>query len=159
SMLYAMPPSRSFDSLALALSSRPATRTAIGAVAAPILLAATLCVWLSGGYFLADDFAHLAYFGHWDAARLAAEVARKFHASIDGVGGFYRPLTYFTYAVSYVLSGGNARGWLAVNLALHLGNAVLVGWLVVRLVRHFTGAALVGALLAGVVFFAFSPGC
>ena len=72
---------------------------------------------------------------------------------------FYRPLTWLSYALNYALGDGNPRGWLAVNLALHLCNAVLVGWLVSRLARERTGAALAGALLAGITFFAFSPAC
>ena len=148
---------RRLDALARALSSPPSSRTVAVVATVAIAIAAAVCVWLSGGYFLSDDFVPLAYFGHWDGWQIAADVAAKFHTSINGVEAFYRPLTWLSYALSYAMSGGNARGWLAVNLALHLCNALLVGWLVRRLAPERSGAALAGALLAGITFFAFSP--
>jgi hypothetical protein len=147
------------DSLAHALSSQPSSRTVAIVSTIAIALAAAVCAWLSGGYFLSDDFVPLAYFGQWDHGQLATDVAAKFHASINGVQAFYRPLTWLSYALNYAFSDGYARGWLAVNLGLHLCNALLVGWLVRRLAPEPSGAALAGALLAGITFFAFSPAC
>jgi hypothetical protein len=120
---------------------------------------ALLCASVAHGFFMSDDFVQLANFGHWDeSGTLAAELANRFHSSIDGVNGFYRPLTFVSFAANYVLNGANATAWVAVNLALHLANAALVGMLVAMLAADRTRAALAGAAAAGVVFFAFSPG-
>ena len=78
---------------------------------------------LVGGYFLADDFVQLANFAHWERqGTLGAEVMARFAASIDGVNGFWRPLTFATFALNYLGNGADAWGWLAVNLALHIAN-------------------------------------
>ena len=48
------------------------------------------------------DFVQLAQFAHWEAhGRFLDEVLRRFVGSIDGVNGFWRPLTYATYALNY----------------------------------------------------------
>lgn len=125
-----------------------------------LALGAGIGIYLSGGYFLADDFVQLAQFGYWDSqGRLADEVRRRFTASIDGVNGFWRPLTYATYALNHVIAGAEPRAWLGVNLALHLANAVLVGALVDRL---SPGEGRAGptwsALFAGTLFFALASG-
>lgn len=130
-------------------------------IAALVLFVAAV-VWivpLCGGYFLADDFVQLANFGHWDATgRLAAEVASRFAASIDGVNAFFRPLTFASFALNYLVSGADAPAWLAVNLALHLANAVLVADLVARLSASGTRAAMLGAFAGAILFFTFAPG-
>ena len=125
-----------------------------------LVLGAAIAVYLSRGYFLADDFVQLAQFGHWDAqGRLLEEVQRKFTASIDGVNGFWRPLTYATYALNYAVGGGDARLWLGVNLALHLANAALVGALVDRLAPGEVRAGPSwSALFAGTLFFTLASG-
>lgn len=129
---------------------------------AGLVLFAVGAAWaiaLCGGYFLADDFVQLANFGHWDATgRLAAEVASRFAASIDGVNAFFRPLTFASFALNYLVSGADAPAWLAVNLALHLANAVLVADLVTQLSASRTRAAMLGAFAGAIVFFTFSPG-
>lgn len=133
------------------------TRDKAGRIATAALLAAgaAWCAWLSGGYFLSDDFVQLANFARWSGeGRLLEEVLRRFAGGIDRADAMWRPLTYATYAASYLASGADARGWLAVNLALHLANAVLAGALVVRLAP---GARL-GGLFAGVLFFALASG-
>lgn len=123
-----------------------------------LLAGAAFSVALCGGYFLSDDFVQLANFGHWSAqGRLAEEVAAKLGASIDGVNGFWRPLTYATYAVNFAAGGADPRGWLAVNLALHLANAVLVAALVSRL-SPTPAHANVAPLFGGVLFFALASG-
>ena len=130
-------------------------------IAALVLFVAAVAwiVPLCGGYFLADDFVQLANFGHWDASgRLAAEVASRFAASIDGVNAFFRPLTFASFALNYLVSGADAPAWLAVNLALHLANAVLVADLVARLSASRTRAAMLGAFAGAILFFTFAPG-
>ncbi len=128
-------------------------------VAALSLIAGgVFCTWLAaGGAFLSDDFVQLANFGHWDArGELAHRVMARFSSSVDGVNGFWRPLTYLTYALNYEASGADARAWLAVNLAVHLANAVLVAALVGRL--GGVAAPRLAAVFAGAFFFAWSPG-
>jgi hypothetical protein len=118
--------------------------------------AAAFCIPLADGYFLADDFVQLANFAHWEPQGLLAnEVLARFGASIDGVNGFWRPLTYTTFALNYLAGGADARAWLAVNLILHVANAALVAALVRRL--HPAGGVRPAAF-AAVFFFAFAPG-
>jgi hypothetical protein len=83
---------------------------------------------LLGGYFLADDFVVLALFGHWEEqGRFAAALAGKFVSGLDaGESHFYRPLPYAAYALNYVTSGIAAAPWIAMNIAVHILNAVLV---------------------------------
>ncbi len=83
---------------------------------------------LLGGYFLADDFVVLALFGHWqEQGRFATALAGKFVSGLDaGESHFYRPLPYAAYALNYVTSGIAAPPWIAVSVAVHALNAVLV---------------------------------
>lgn len=129
---------------------------ATDAVTWALVAAATAwCAWLSGGYFLSDDLGWLANFARWsEQGRLTEEVLRRFAGGIERGDAMWRPFTYATYATSYATVGTEARGWLAVNLGLHLANAVLVGAMVAR----FAPGARAGAIFAAVTFFALSPG-
>ena len=136
----------------------PAGRGEAIAAAAVLVLAIIACLRLGRGYFLADDFVQLANFAHWQArGELWTQVLSRFAASIDGVNGFYRPLTFVSYALNYAVGDAQAGRWLGVNLALHLGNAVLVAWLGVRLAGAPTRASTLAAIAAGIFFFAFAP--
>jgi hypothetical protein len=136
----------------------PAGRGEAIAAAVVLIVAIIACLRLGRGYFLADDFVQLANFSHWHArGELWPQVLSRFAASIDGVNGFYRPLTFATYALNYVLGDAQAGRWLGVNLALHLANAVLVAWLVVRLAGPPTRASALAGIAAGVFFFGFAP--
>jgi hypothetical protein len=128
------------------------------ATALLILAGAAACFNFSDGYFLSDDFVQLANFGHWTTVQFAEEVARRFVSSIDGANGFWRPLTYASFALNYVVAGAEPRAWLAVNLALHLANAVLVGVLVERLEGLDRARGRAAALFAGTLFFALASG-
>lgn len=49
-------------------------------------------------------------------------------------GGFpARPLSYYTFALNHAVHGLNPLGWHLTNLAVHLGNGLLVGLLVFRM--------------------------
>lgn len=136
----------------------PAGRGDAIAVTVALILGIVVCLRLGRGYFLADDFVQLANFADWQSqGRLADEVLLRFHDSIDGVNGFFRPLTFLTYAANYLVSGAKAPAWLAVNLALHLANAVLTGMLVARLAGQRTRAVTAAALFAAAFFFVFAP--
>ena len=118
--------------------------------------AAAFSLPLLGGYFLADDFVQLANFAHWEAqGTLGAEVLGRFAGSIDGVNGFWRPLTFASFALNYLVGGAHAWTWLAVNLLLHIGNAALVAALVLRL---YPAGDVRPAAFAAVFFFALAPG-
>ena len=128
------------------------------AVAAAVILGVLACLRLARGYFLADDFVQLANFAQWQAqGRLADEILLRFHGSIDGVNGFFRPLTFVSYAANYLTSGPAAAPWLGVNLALHLANAALAGMLVARLAGDGPRATPAAALFAATFFFVFAP--
>jgi tetratricopeptide (TPR) repeat protein len=47
-----------------------------------------------------------------------------------------RPVTYLTFYLNYLLDGMQTRGFRAVNIAIHLLNALLVFHLLTRLLRH-----------------------
>ena len=81
---------------------------------------------LLGGYFLADDFSQLAAFGHWERqGTLGAEVMARFAGSIDGVNGFWRPLTFATYALNYLVNRADASGGFAkADVEQALGAAI-----------------------------------
>ena len=136
----------------------PAGRAEAIAVAVALIAGIVACLRLARGYFLADDFVQLANFAQWQAqGRLADEVLLRFHGSIDGVNGFFRPLTFVSYVANYFASGAAAAPWLGVNLALHLANAALVGTIVARLAGNGTRAVTVAALFAAMLFFVFAP--
>ena len=136
----------------------PAGRFEAVAAAALLVLGIVACLRMGRGYFLADDFVQLANFAYWQSrGELWREVLARFAASIDGVNGFYRPLTFVTYALNFTLGEAHAGRWLGVNLALHLGNAAMVAFLVARLAGAPTRGTLVAALGAAVFFFTFAP--
>lgn len=136
----------------------PAGRADAGAVALFLVLGMVACLRLGRGFFLADDFVQLANSAAWDARGVFwQEVLARFAGSVDGVNGFYRPLTFVTFAFNYVMGDAQAGRWLGVNLALHLASAVLVGAIVARLSRPVTHAGTIAAIGAAVLFFAFAP--
>jgi Predicted membrane-bound dolichyl-phosphate-mannose-protein mannosyltransferase len=136
----------------------PAGRFESVAAAAVLVLGILACLRLGRGYFLADDFVQLANFADWESrGELWREVAVRFAGSIDGVNGFYRPLTFLTYALNFTLGGAQPGRWLGVNLALHLGSAMMVGFLVARFARPLTRGGAIAALCAAIFFFAFAP--
>jgi hypothetical protein len=126
--------------------------------------AALACAALvPGGFFLSDDLAQLAIFGrHARDGELAAHLFSKWTASMDGVNGFWRPLTHATFLANFALGGTDPRGWIAFNLLLHLANAVLVAALVRSLAARgdpaAADAAWPAALAGGCLLFLFAPG-
>lgn len=134
-------------------------RWAAAAALALLLASCAFSAYVADGFFLSDDFVQLANFARWeDEHRLGREVLRFFVASIDGVNGFWRPLTFGSFAVNYALAGASATAWLAVNLTLHVANAILVGALVERLGRVHGPRASAAALFSAILFFAFAGG-
>ncbi|QJR12380.1 hypothetical protein DSM104443_03466 [Usitatibacter rugosus] len=124
------------------------------ALAAAWLMAPVLRV-----YFLSDDFVPLALFHHWqEQGRFGAMLLAKLHTGLDaGDNHFYRPLSYASFALNYVVGGLDARGWMAVNLALHVASAVMAGTIGVRLVGARGAQASLAAALGAVLFLAFAP--
>jgi len=111
---------------------------------------------LLGGYFLEDDFVWFAQLGHWqEQGRLFGEVARKFAAGIDPVNSFYRPLPYASFALNYVTSGTDAAPWIAVNLATHIANGVLVAVVAMQLAAGQGTQRGMAAGAAGAALFLF----
>src|SRR5262249_32300738 len=72
-----------------------------------------------------------------------------------------RPLTYVTFYVNYRIGGASARGFHAVNLALHLVNVALVFALVWSVARHSrridSGGAPVALSFGAAALFAVHP--
>ena len=69
--------------------------------------------------------------------------------SPDIVKPYYRPLNRATYLMDYWLAGAHPAWYHGVNIAIHLGNVLLL-YLVIRRLLPDRGAALVAALIFGV---------
>lgn len=137
-----------------------ARAAAVASWSAFALLAAWLMAPVLGVYFLSDDFVPLALFRHWqDEGRFGAMLWSKLTTGLDaGDNNFYRPLSYASFALNYVLGGLDARGWMAVNIALHVASAVMAGTIGVRLVGARGAQASFAAALGAALFLAASPG-
>lgn len=130
-----------------------------------VVVTAGLSGWLFapllGGYFVSDDFVPLTLFRLWeDQGRLGAALASKFWSGLDaGDSHFYRPLSYLSFAMNYAASGIDARPWMAVNVAIHLLNGVMVGLIGARAAEEKPGARTVAAATLGAALFLFlAPG-
>ena len=66
------------------------------------------------------------------------------------VQGNYHPLTMYSLAVNYAMSGTNATSYHAFNLILHIINSILVFFFVIRLGHFGIWIAFAVALLFGV---------
>ncbi|MGZ5104845.1 MAG: hypothetical protein ACXWHB_10430 [Usitatibacter sp.] len=135
------------------------------AAAAMVALVAILSAWLFApllaGYFVSDDFVPLVLFRLWeDQGRLASALAEKFWSSLDaGDSRFYRPLSYLSFALNYLTSGLDAAPWMAVNVALHVLNGVMVGMIGVRAAEGSPSARGIAAGALGAALFLFlAPG-
>ena len=53
--------------------------------------------------------------------------------SLDEKQAMYRPVVLTSYAINYALGGLDVRGFRALNIAIHIVNALLLLHLVVRL--------------------------
>jgi hypothetical protein len=134
-------------------------RAAFASWAGFALVAAWLMAPVLRVYFLSDDFVPLALFRHWqDEGRFGAMLLSKLHAGLDaGENHFYRPLSYASFALNYVAGGLDARGWMSVNIALHVASAVMAGTIGVRLVGARGAQASVAAALGAALFLSFAP--
>jgi len=125
------------------LSARPSLRGAMPGLWLFALLALTLELYWPGlsGPFLLDDRPHLTELvetgtagGAWDEA-----ILQERSAHLPGLP--YRPVSLATFALDWVLSGGDAtsRDFKRTNLALHLLCGVLVFCLAGRLLHQTSG--------------------
>ena len=119
-------------------------------VAWAAIAAAILAVYLPalGSPFQYDDIhsivenSHLRTLAHLDDFFWRPEMF-----SADPKGAMYRPLVLVSYAINYALGGYEVAGYRAFNIAVHLGNALLL----CELVRRWMGSGAAG-LAAGLVF-------
>ncbi len=111
------------------------------------------------GYFLSDDFVPLVLFRQWqEEGRLGEALAAKFYSSLDaGDSHFYRPLSYLTFAINYLVSGTEALPWMATEVALHLLNGAMAGALGVYVAQEKPDARSVAAGVVGAAMFLFFP--
>ena len=133
---------------------------------ASVALAVVVAAWsawsfvpLLHGYFLSDDFVPMVLFQKWqEEGRLAEALAAKFFSSLDaGDSHFYRPLSYFTFALNYLASGVDAGTWMATNVVLHLLNGAMVGAIGAHAAEEHPDARTVAAAIAGAALFLFFP--
>ena len=92
-------------------------------------------------YFLSDEFVLLKH------ARLYEFALRPMFTSPGG-DGFFRPVGYWSLAMTERLAGADPALWRAFGLALHLANAVLVYLLGLRTLDSRRAAAFAAALFA-----------
>ena len=118
-----------------------------------VALAATvLAVYANslGGSFHYDDFHSIVDNPH---IRSLANVGSFFTDtsafSGDPAKGMYRPLLVLSYALNYQVGGGDATGYLLVNVLLH-ATAALVLWSLAQAVGLSRGQAFLAALLFAV---------
>ena len=69
-------------------------------------------------------------------------------AFTTGHAANWHPLTWLSLMLDYQLFGNDPRGYHAVNLALHIGNVVLVFVVLSRMTGAIARSALVAALFA-----------
>ena len=129
------------------------------------MLAAAWSAWafipLLHGYFISDDFVPMVLFRKWqEEGRLAEALAAKFWSSLDaGDSHFYRPLSYFTFAINYLTSGVDAGPWMATEVAIHVLNGVMAGAIGMYAAEEKPGARTVAAGVVGAALFLFfAPG-
>ena len=129
------------------------------------MIAAAWSAWafipLLHGYFLSDDFVPMVLFRKWqEEGRLAEALAAKFWSSLDaGDSHFYRPLSYFTFAINYLTSGVDAGPWMATEVAIHVLNGVMAGAIGMYAAEENPGARTVAAGVVGAsLFLFFAPG-
>lgn len=120
-----------------------------------IVLAGLLAYWpsLRGGFHYDDQHSIQANFHIRDLGYLPIIWSDPAAFSVDPEKGMFRPLLVTTYAINYALGGLAPVGYHVVNLAIHLGCALVVWW-----VAGLLGATSRGALLAGLLF-AVHPVC
>ena len=125
-----------------------------------IILAAGLVVWWGtlDNSFHYDDFHSIVDNIHLRVASVGSDVVRAFFSdpstfSVDADKAMYRPLLVTSFALNHAIDvwlghgGYSVVGYHIVNIALHLGCALLVLWL-----AGLLGASRRAALLAGLLF-------
>lgn len=133
--------------------SRPgaAWGSVAGAAAVTLGFALLALVFYSGAlrsFFLADDFDLV----------LAASTGGPFgfwSYSTTGAGDFFRPLVALSFFADYRLWGLEAAGYHLTNVALHVGNSLLVlavAWLLAPVDSGNSRSRRRVSILAGVVF-------
>ena len=141
-----------------AVEQEPAWKgAAIAAWVAVAAVSAWLFLPILSGYFISDDFVPLVLFSQWQAnGTLGHELAAKFWSGLDaGENHFYRPLSYLSMAVNYLVAGTNPASWMAVNALLHVGSGVLVAAIGMRLARTESPWQAMTAGAAGAALFLF----
>ncbi len=122
------------------------------AVAAIVFLALSPTL---GGYFLSDDFAYVYNIAeqHNQQGFLDKIVAQFTRGLNSGGDHYYRPLTYASLALDYVINGVNPFGYRLTNLLLHAANAAMVAALYLSITRQAgMPVYLPAAALAGLLF-------
>ena len=113
------------------------------------------------GYFLSDDFVPMVLFRQWQQeGHLGASLASKFWSSLDaGESHFYRPLSYLTFAINDFVSGVDARGWMATEVAIHVANGVMAGAVGVYAAQDKPdGRSIAAGVVGAALFLFFAPG-
>ena len=123
-------------------------------VGALLLMCAIVAVQWPGGdrTFHYDDFHSIVQNPHIRALEsIPFFLVDPSRFSLDEKQAMYRPVVLTSYAVNYALDGLAVRGYRAMNIAIHVLNAVLVLSLVRRLYPSPTVAWVAS------IFFAFHP--
>lgn len=116
------------------------------ALALAAVVAAAHAPSLTGGFHYDDDHGVVANPHIRSLAAIPSFFVDAGAFSADSQRAMYRPVLLASYALGYALHGLSATGFLAVNLALHAANAVLVAWIALHLLRRSWAGLLAGAL-------------
>ncbi|MBL8522298.1 MAG: hypothetical protein JNN20_01280, partial [Betaproteobacteria bacterium] len=130
------------------------TRTGLVVITVVALVTAAFAPTL-GDYFLSDDFSYVYQLAEQHGnGQLLSDVASQFTRGLtSGSDFYYRPLTYASFALDYLVHGASPFGFRLTNLLLHAANAGMVAALFIVIASRLgLGPANFGALLAGLLF-------
>ena len=108
------------------------------------------------GAFLGDDFSHLDLISRIDGqSRLWSWTLARFYEPLGNGTFAYRPITFASFALDWIVYRDNAAGWRITSLALYSANAILAGAIVTRWLKGQSSHALLGGVVAGCALFAY----
>ena len=121
--------------------------------AAPFALCLVWYFPTLSGAFLSDDYAVVALLAKWQRNRsMLSGLLHQFGAGLESPSNYYRPLTFVTFGINYVLAGADPGPWRLANLGIHLASGLVLFVIVRRLAAtpHAASALAAPALAVGI---------
>ncbi|MBX9720891.1 MAG: hypothetical protein K2X81_05825, partial [Candidatus Obscuribacterales bacterium] len=126
---------------------------------AAIIIVNLLCYWRTlNGYFLADDFVHVAYLADvFNGHQL--KLLENFTGNWMHAWGtqFYRPFISLTLAWDYMLGGGNALAFHISNTIFQIMSSLFLYLISLKLMPEFAAKQRFTCALSAALFFAACP--